>query len=99
MASTPAEIMAKKIASKQKQVDLKLVQLAKTLARKAAKQLVLDGYLISLATETIPKKVSSLTKKKDSAIIQITKYDATIERYEAKRLAYAQQLYELIHPR
>lgn len=98
MALTPGEIKAKKIAAKQKQINTKLAQIATTQARKTAKETVRDGYIALLATETVAKKIASLTKKRDSAIVQIGKYDATIGRYEAKRLEYAQQLAVIIGP-
>lgn len=99
MASTPAEIKARKIASKQKQIATKLAQITRTQERRTAKQVLQTGYASLLDDGDLrPAQIASYTKKNNAAIAMIVKYGATIDRYEAQRLVYAQQLAVLIGP-
>jgi uncharacterized protein YPO0396 len=100
MALTPAEIKAKRIASKQKQIATKLAQIAKIQDKRTAKQSLQAGYAAMLNSDADlrPNQIASLTKKNNAAIAMIAKYNATIDRYEAQRMVYAQELAALIGP-
>lgn len=94
MALTPAEIKAKRIASKQKQIATKLVQISSIEDKRTLKQTLLTGYVTYLNTHSdlTPYQIAFMNKKINSANALTSKYDAAIDRYEAKRMVYVQQL-------
>jgi hypothetical protein len=98
MAQTPEEIKAKKIARKRVQITKKEAQISKYEAKRTAKQAVQLGYVIALQTETIPKKIASLTKKNIAAENMIMKYNSTLQTLENQRVVLNQELAALLGP-
>jgi len=100
MALTSLEIKAKRIVFKQKQIATKLVQISSIEYKQAFKQTLLTGYVTYLNTHSdlTPYQIAFLNRKINSANALVSKYDAAINRYEAKRLEYAQQLFNLMGP-
>lgn len=96
MAQTPEEIKAKKVARKRVQITKKEAQITKYEFKKEAKQALQQSYVIALQTETIPKKIASLTKKNIAAENMIMKYNSTLQTLEYQRLVLNQELASLI---
>jgi hypothetical protein len=96
MAQTPEQVKAKKMASLNKKIDAKDVQIGKYEARKTAKGVIQAGYVNALATETVAKKIASLNNKNVKAIEQIAKYTLAIDRLSSARLILSQALAALL---
>jgi predicted nucleic acid-binding Zn-ribbon protein len=98
MATTPAQIITKMKASLQKQINAKNAQIAKYEAKRTAKQVLKDGFVNALLTETVAKKIAALNKKKDAATQSILTYDNAVTRLTNERLELSQALAALNGP-
>lgn len=78
MAKTPEEIKAKKIAALQRKILSKQTSLGKNESKKSVLQGKQATYVAELLIATDVKKIASLNKKNDAAIIKLLRYTVVI---------------------
>ena len=92
MALTPQEKKAKKIASKEKQIEKVDALLVKFTAKSDAKQTARVVFMTALSIETDNTKKLNLQTKIQKASDMIDKYSAAITRYNSKKIMLTEEL-------
>ena len=98
MAKTPEEIKAKKIAVLQKKILTKQTSLGKNEAKKSVLQGKQEAYVAELVNATDVKKIASLNKKNDVAIIKLIRYNVVISEIQTAIGALQSTLSGLLGP-
>ena len=98
MVKTPEEIKAKKIAILQRKILVKQTSLGRNEAKKAVLQGKQAAYVAELLNATDVKKIASLNKKNDAAIIKLIRYNVVISEIQTVIGALQSTLSGLLGP-